>query len=275
METTTPESSPTGRWALITGASAGIGAAFARELARRGYSLVLVARRRDRLDALAGELHAAHGTRALVVELDLARDDAVAALHARTQAEGLFVELLVNNAGYGVPGHFESQPWERHRDFIQVLMTGLAETCHRYLPAMQARGRGVIVNIASLAGLIPGSAGHTLYAAAKAFVIKFSQSLALENLARGVLVSAVCPGMTYSEFHDVSGARAVVAKLPGFMWMEADAVARDGLDAALRGEVVRVNGRVNRALHFVAKHLPERAALALMRRQSRRFRVQD
>jgi short-subunit dehydrogenase len=155
-----------------------------------------------------------------------------------------------------------------------VLVTGLAETCHRYLPAMQARGRGHILNIASLAGLIPGSAGHTLYAAAKAFVIRFSQSLALENLARGVGVTAVCPGMTYSEFHDVTGARAIVSKLPGFMWMGAAEVAREGLDAALRGEVVRVNGRVNRLLHFVAKHLPERAALALMRRQSRRFRVQ-
>ena len=268
----TPPPSP--RWALVTGASAGIGAAFARELAARGYALVLVARRRERLEALAAELGAAHATRTLVVELDLARTEAGRELRARTDAEGVFVEFLVNNAGYGVTGHFDSQPWEAHRDFIQVLMTSVAELCHLYLPAMQARGRGCIVNVASLAGLIPGSAGHTLYAAAKSFVIKFSQSLALENGARGVHVTAVCPGMTYTEFHDVTGARAIVSKLPRFMWMDATAVAREGVDAALRGEVVRVNGRVNRAIHFIAKHLPERLGLALMRRQSRRFRVQ-
>ncbi len=265
----------TQRWALVTGASAGIGAAFARQLARRGCALVLVARRRDRLETLARELEAAHGTRTLVVELDLARPDAGAALQERTQTEGIFVETLVNNAGYGVTGHFPAQPWETHRDFIQVLMTGLAELCHRYVPEMQRRGRGRIVNVASLAGLMPGSAGHTLYAASKAFVIKFSQSLALENAARGVHVTALCPGFTYSEFHDVTGARPIVSKLPKFMWMTADEVAAEGLDAVERGDVVFINGRVNRAIWFVGKHLPDRLGLAMMRRQSRRFRVQD
>ena len=262
------------RWALVTGASAGIGEAFAHELARRGWSLVLVARRRERLDALAASLREAHGTHTHVVELDLARPDSVAELHRRTEAEGLFVELVVANAGYGVTGHYAQQPWERHRDFLQVLVTGVAELCHRYLPAMQVRGRGGFVNVASLAGILPGSAGHTLYAASKAFVIRFSESLALENESRGIRVTALCPGMTYSEFHDVTGARAMVSKLPRWMWMDADAVVREGLEALARGDVVCVPGRANRAMAFVAKHLPSRLGLALMKRQSRRFRVQ-
>ena len=263
------------RWALVTGASAGIGTAFARELARRGYALVLVARRRDRLDALAAELTAAHGTRTLVVDVDLAHPDSVAELHARTEAEGIFVECLVNNAGYGVGGTFPSRPWETHRDFIQVLMTGLAESCWRYLPAMQAAGRGRIVNVASLAGLMPGSAGHTLYAASKAFVIKFSQSLALENRARGVHVTALCPGFTYSEFHDVTGSRKLVAQMPAWMWSKAEDVAREGVDAVLRGDVIRIPGRVNRALSTVAKLTPEWLALKLSDSQSKRFRAPD
>lgn len=262
-------------WALVTGASAGIGEAFARELARRGHALVLVARRRERLEALARELEATHGTRTLVVELDLARDDAVRTLHARTEAAGIAVDFIVNNAGYGVPGHLAAQAWEAHRDFIRVLMAVPVELCWRYLPAMQARGRGYVVNVASLAGLMPGSAGHTLYAASKAFLIRFSQSLALENAARGIKVTALCPGFTYSEFHDVTGARAIVSRMPGFMWMRADEVAVDGIEAALRGDVVRVCGAVNRVLAFFGKHLPDRLGLLLMKRQSKRFRVQD
>ena len=262
-------------WALVTGASAGIGAAFARELARRGYSLVLVARRRDRLEALARELESGLGVRTLVVECDLARAESVAELHARTEAAGIAVEMLVNNAGYGVTGHLQAQPWERHRDFIGVLMSAPVELCWRYLPAMQARGRGHIVNVASLAGLMPGSAGHTLYAASKSFLSKFSQSLALENSPRGVNVTALCPGFTYSEFHDVTGARAIVSKMPRMMWMHADAVAADGVEAVLRGDVVRIPGAVNRVIAWFGKHLPDQLGLLLMKRQSRRFRVQD
>ncbi|HVF34331.1 MAG TPA: SDR family oxidoreductase, partial [Candidatus Saccharimonadia bacterium] len=262
---------PAPGWALVTGASAGIGAAFARELARRGHALVLVARRRDRLEALARELGATHGVRTLVVALDLAREDAVAELHATTEAAGVAVEMLVNNAGYGVTGHLPAQPWVSHRDFIRVLMSAPVELCWRYVPAMQARGRGYVVNVASLAGLMPGSAGHTLYAASKSFLIKFSQSLALENAARGVHVTALCPGFTYSEFHDVTGARAIVSKMPDFMWMQADEVAADGVDAVLRGDVVRICGAVNRAIGFFGKHLPDGLGLLLMQRQSKRF----
>ncbi len=266
---------PPRRWALITGASAGIGAEFARQLAARGWSLVLTARRTERLQALAAELEGAHGVQCLVVALDLADPAAPATLHAATDAAGIAVEMLVNNAGYGVPGSLISQPWNTHRDFIEVLVTAPVALCRLYLPNMQKRERGYIINVASLAGLMPGSAGHTLYAASKAWLIRFSQSLALENNSRGVHVTALCPGFTYSEFHDVNGARNIVSKMPKWMWMQADEVVRQGIDAVLRGDVVYVNGRVNRVLKFIGKHLPDGVALRLVAKRSRDFRVQD
>ncbi len=259
--------------ALITGASAGIGAAFARELARRGHDLLLTARREDRLRALADELEKAHGTRSWCLPLDLADPAAPQALFDYANAQGLSVDVLVNNAGYGVTGTLESQPWRKHADFIEVLMTAPVALSYLFLPGMQARGRGCIMNIASLAGHVPGSAGHTLYAGSKAFLIKFSQSLALENRAKGVKVCAICPGFTYSEFHDVTGARAQVSKMPKWMWMTADEVAIDGIDAAFRGDVVRVNGRVNRLIKTFVSLLPDTWALAMIQRRSKDFRV--
>jgi short-subunit dehydrogenase len=161
-----------------------------------------------------------------------------------------------------------------HAEFLQVMVTVPCELAHRLLPAMQKRGYGRIVNVASLAGLIPGSAGHTLYAATKAFLIKFSQSLALENAARGVNVCALCPGFTYSEFHDVTGTRSIVSKMPGWMWLGAEQVAREGLDAVERGEAVWVTGRVNRTIKALMKLLPDRFALRAVQKRSRKFRAQ-
>lgn len=260
-----------GRWALVTGASAGIGAEFARQLAAQGWSLVLTARRTDRLEALARELETAHRIATRIVALDLAETDAGPKLFAAT--EGLFVELLVNNAGYGVPGALPSQPWRVHRDFLQVLVSLPCELSYLYVPAMQRQKRGAIINVASLAGHMPGSAGHTMYAASKAFLIKFSQSLALENERHGVKVQALCPGFTYSEFHDVTGARQLVAKMPSYMWMGADEVVRLSLAALDRGgPIVLVTGRFNRFFKWLGKHLPDGLALNMMRRQSKKFR---
>jgi len=263
------------RWALITGASAGIGAEFARQLAARGWNLVLTARRTGRLESLAAELKRVHGAQCMVVALDLADPAAPATLHGATEAAGIEVEMLVNNAGYGVPGSLVSQPWATHRDFIEVLVTAPVALCRLYLPAMQKQQCGYIINVASLAGLMPGSAGHTLYAASKAWLIRFSQSLALENNSRGVHVTALCPGFTYSEFHDVNGARSIVSKMPKWMWMQADAVVRQGIDAVLRGEVVTVPGPVNRILKFIGKHLPDGVALRIVGKRSKEYRVQD
>jgi len=263
------------RWALITGASAGIGAEFARQLAARGWNLVLTARRTGRLESLAAELKRVHGAQCMVVALDLADPAAPATLHGATEAAGIEVAMLVNNAGYGVPGSLVSQPWATHRDFIEVLVTAPVALCRLYLPAMQKQQCGYIINVASLAGLMPGSAGHTLYAASKAWLIRFSQSLALENNSRGVHVTALCPGFTYSEFHDVNGARSIVSKMPKWMWMQADAVVRQGIDAVLRGEVMTVPGPVNRILKFIGKHLPDGVALRIVGKRSKAYRVQD
>ena len=262
------------RWALVTGASAGIGAAFARELAMRGSNLVLTARRSDRLDALAGELAPRHSIRVECIAADLGDPQAAAQLCAEIARRGIAVDMLINNAGYGLPGHFHAQPWQAHAQFLQVMVSSPCELVHILLPAMQQRGYGRIVNVASLAGLIPGSSGHTLYAAAKAFLIKFSQSLALENVRLGVNVCAVCPGFTYSEFHDVTGTRNIVSKMPGWMWLGAAEVAREGVDAVERGEVVFVTGRVNRAIKALVKLVPDRLALRMVQKRSRHFRAQ-
>lgn len=258
--------------ALVTGASAGIGLAFARELARRGHAVAVTARRTGRLRQLADELEQLHGTTVTVLDADLADPDAPLNLCEALNRRGLHVDMLVNNAGYGVPGLFEQADWATHRDFLQVMVRAPTELAHRLLPAMQANGHGRIVNVASLAGHLPGSSGHTLYAAAKAYMIRFSQSLALENQSRGVHVCALCPGFTYSEFHDVTGTREQVSRLPRWMWMHADTVARQGLDAAERGDAVYVNGRINRMIKACAELLPSSLALNLSRRHSRRYR---
>lgn len=261
--------------ALITGASAGIGTAFARELAVRGHALILTARRADRLDALAAQLRAQHGVDVRCIPADLADPGAPQALCEDIARRGLVVEMLVNNAGYGVTGTFLSRDWPTHAAFIQVMMTAPTELCHRLLPGMRERGDGRIVNVASLAGLLPAPAGHTLYAAAKAYLIKLSQALALENRAHGIKVCALCPGFTYSEFHDVNGARELVKDTPKWLWMEAEPVVRDALDVLERGEVVRVSGGVNRTIKRLFKLLPDRLALHLIDRRGKDFRVAD
>ncbi|MBS0439915.1 MAG: SDR family oxidoreductase [Proteobacteria bacterium] len=263
------------RFALVTGASAGIGAAFARELAARGAALVLTARRADRLESLAAELREKHGTRCECIAADLADPPGVEKLCAEIAHRGIAIDILVNNAGYGVPGSFLAPSWQTHADFFRVLMIVPCELTYKLLPGMQQRGYGRILNIASLAGHVPGSAGHTLYGASKAFLIKFSQSLALENTSTGVKVCAVCPGFTYSEFHDVTGTRGIVSKMPKRMWMQAEDVVRTGLDAAERGEIVYVTGRLNRAIKSLFKLLPDRFALRAMQKRSRDFRARD
>ncbi len=261
-----------GRVALVTGASAGIGTAFAEVLAERGYTLVLTARRAERLHALAQDLTTRHGVAASVIAADLADVQAPARIVDEVRALGLHVDLLVNNAGYGVPGAYAHTEWARQEAFIQVLMTAPSELAHRLLPGMIERRWGRVINVASVAGLMPAVAGHTLYAASKAFMVKFSQALAQEARPHGVHVTALCPGFTFTEFHDVTGTRGQVNRLPKFLWMDADAVARQGYDAVMRGDAIYVNGGVNRALVLAARMLPQRLVTGLMQRNARNFR---
>jgi uncharacterized protein len=258
--------------ALVTGASAGIGAAFARALAARGHALVLTARRLDRLEQLATTLRAEHGVPVECIACDLAEASAPAFLHEETQRRGLSVDWLVNNAGYGVTGSLVSRDWQTHSDFIRVMISAPTELCYRFIPGMRERGYGRVVNVSSFAGLMPAPAGHTLYAASKAYLIKISQALALENVRYGIHVCALCPGFTHSEFHDVTGTRERVSTMPKWVWLDADTVVREGLDAVERGDVVFVNGAQYRWIGRLIKLLPDRLALRLVSRWSGSFR---
>ncbi|HEX2083954.1 MAG TPA: SDR family oxidoreductase [Xanthomonadaceae bacterium] len=270
--TTNAASSQAG-YALITGASSGIGAALAREYARRGKPLLLVARRADRLEAMMRELGAHVPCQAIVADLSVRA--APQAVFAEARARGLQVDTLVNNAGYGVPGRFLSSDWKTHADFLQVMVAAVAELTHLFLPDMEARGHGRILNVASTAALVPASAGHTLYGASKAFVIAFSESLALESKPRGVHVTALCPGMTYTEFHDVNGMRERVSRLPKSLWLDADTVARLGIDALERGDLRCVPGAMNRLIVGMSKYLPDRLARAIVNRRAADYRNAD
>lgn len=261
---------PSQSYALITGASSGIGAAIAREYARRGVPLVLSARRRERLESLAAELRDRVPCEVLVA--DLADPGAPRAMFEELAARGIGIGRLVNNAGYGVAGNYLSSPWPAQAAFLQVMVTAVSELTWRFLPQIRASGQGRILNVASFAGLAPGANGQTLYAGAKSFLIKFSESLALENICFGVHVCALCPGFTHSEFHDVTGTRERVSKLPRWMWLQADEVARAGVDGVEAGRVRVIPGFGYKLLHFGIKHLPDRWVLARMAKQSRRFR---
>lgn len=255
--------------ALVTGASAGIGKAFADVFGKYGFNLILTARREDRLNQLATELSAKHRVQAHVIPADLADPAAPERLVDAIKARGLRVDALVNNAGYGIPGKYVATKWQDQRDFIQVLVTAPCELAHRLAPAMAERKRGYIINVASLAGMLPGSAGATLYGASKSFMVQFSRSLNIELEKDGVHVTAVCPGFTYSEFHDVTGSRERVSKMPEFMWMTADAVAEEGYQAVMRNKAVHINGRVNKGISLLAKYLPDQLGLTIMKARSR------
>ncbi|HYE47214.1 MAG TPA: SDR family oxidoreductase [Caulobacter sp.] len=261
------------RLALITGASAGIGAAFARIYAAHGYDVALTARRGDKLTALAEEISLRSGVETLTVTADLADPAAPDAILAQLAAHGREVDALVNNAGYGLPGVYVETTWADQRDFIQVMLTAPSDLAHKVLPGMLERRFGRIVNVASLAGLMPGAAGHTLYAASKSYLVRFSQSLHLETANTGVHVTALCPGFTYSEFHDVNHTRELVTRsTPDWLWLGADEVAANGYEAAEANRPVCVPGAPNKAIAALAKILPDEWLLALLASQGGRFR---
>jgi hypothetical protein len=261
------------RLALVTGASAGIGAAFARIYASHGYDVALTARRAERLETLAEEIRMRSGVETLVLPADLADPAAPQKLLDGLAAQGRVVDALVNNAGYGLPGAYTNTKWEDQQAFLQVMATAPCELAHKLAPGMAERRFGRIVNVASLAGLIPPSAGHTLYGPVKALLVRFSQSLHLELADRGVHVSALCPGFTYSEFHDVNGTRAQIsASTPPWLWLGADEVAATGYEAVEANRPVCVPGAPNKAIAAFAKLVPDEWGLALMASQGQRFR---
>ncbi len=257
---------------LITGASAGIGAAIAREYAARGWNLALVARREEPMIALATQLKSAHGTTSHIFAADLFDVNATKDLMARLNKKGLRIDGLVNNAGYGHPGTYLESEWEDHSKFIQLMLTAPCDLTRALMPGMVERGFGRVINVASLAGHLPGSNGHTLYGAVKSFLIKFSESLSMEMEGTGVHVSALCPGFTYTEFHDVNGTRGGVSKLPDWMWMDAQDCAEQAVEACERGRAVFIPGGVNKSIAALAKILPGSTAQKLMSKNSHKIR---
>src|SRR6266404_2287745 len=249
--------------ALVTGASSGIGEALARRITRDGRHVVLVARRAERLEALARELADAHGVGAHVIVKDLLRPGAPRELIEEVARRGLTVDWLVNNAGFGTAGRFDRLPVEGELDEIRLNVEVLVELTGRCLPAMVARKAGVVMNIASVGAFAPGPYMAT-YAATKAFVLSFSQGIAAELRATGVQVLCVCPGFTRTEFQEK--AAVDVSGVPGFAWMSADAVADQAVRAVGRGPVL-VNGAMNNvmtaALRFVPRGMVARAVMTL------------
>ncbi len=246
------------RSALVTGASSGIGASCARLLAAGGTDLVVVARRHDRLDDVAATLAGEYKVNVEVLAADLTDPVARDAVEARLADKARPVELLVNNAGFGAAGPFAGMPVQRAESQIQLNVVALMRLAHAVLPGMLERGHGGILNVSSMAGFVlsPGSA---TYAAAKAFVTSFSESLHAEVRGRGVHVTALCPGFTRTEFHAASEVAA--GGIPAFAWLDSDDVARAGLRAVAAGRALSIPG----AQYKAAAQLTRVAPRALVR----------
>lgn len=234
--------------ALVTGASAGLGAEFARELSRRGYALVLAARRKDRLEALVAELGNARA-----VEIDLSEAAAAIRLVENVAAAGEQIDLLVNNAGFGLHGRFDKADPKRLRQMIDLNCGALTELCREALPGMIERRSGAILNVASTAAFQPGP-GMAVYFATKAFVLSLSEALHEEVKRFGVKVTALCPGPTRTEFGEVAGFKGT--KAISRVSMEAGPVVRSGLEALDANKAVAITGVLNKAGAQLARHAP-------------------
>jgi uncharacterized protein len=253
------------RAALVTGASSGIGEAIALELARRGHQLVLVARRTDRLQALA----ASSGTKAHVLTADLSSRAERAALPGRVAALGLAPDILVNNAGLSGRGPVAESVPEQQLNLVEVDVAAVVDLCSRFLPGMVERGRGAVLNVSSLAGFYP-LPGQAAYGAAKAFVLSYTESLRSDLRGTGVLASALCPGPVATGLDDVAGFSAGerAAVLPSFMWKSADEVARTGIDGLAANKARVVPGPANRLVAALGRVAPQERLLPFLARRA-------
>ena len=244
-----------GRWALVTGASAGIGEEFARQLAEAGANIVVVARREARLEQLTAFIRS-HGQQAIAIRADLAEEGAPERIVKQLEEQGIRIDILVNNAGFGLTGTYAASEWQDQRKFIELMVTSYAHLAHLVLPGMMERRYGRIINVASVAGLVPPAAGHTLYGPTKSFLVSFSQALAAEGKPHGVHSSALCPGFTYTEFHDVTETRDRMDKLPGFLMMQVEPTVRGALKAVEKDRTVYVPGWQYKFLVWLSNILP-------------------
>ena len=233
--------------ALITGASAGLGAEFTRQLAAQGCQLILIARREEKLHTFATQLRADYGIEVMTITSDLSDPDAPTEIWNEVQAAGWQVDYLVNNAGVSGAHLLDDRNWNDHSSFFQLMMLSVAQLCHLFIPAMRERGFGRVINIASVAGRLP-SAGGCNYGPSKAYVIALSEDLALTLKDTGVNVCALCPGFTHTDFHETAGLLDMKKGLPKWLWYDADVVVREGLAAVEKGKAVYVSGRLYRML---------------------------
>lgn len=248
--------------ALVTGASSGIGAELARIHAEHGGDLVVVARRRERLESLKTELEAAHGVTVHVLPKDLASSEAPQQIYDEVRARGLAVDYLMNNAGFGYRGFFHEQDWATNEAMIEVNILALAALTRLFLPDMIARGSGRVLNIGSMAGFLPGPL-HAVYYASKAFVISFSEAIANELAGTGVHVTVLCPGPTATEF----GERARIQEVRLLRrTAPARKIAEVGYQAMLKGKTLVVPGLLNKVTtHGLLRLSPRRLATRFSR----------
>lgn len=251
--------------ALVTGATAGIGAAFARRLAADGYDLVIVARDEQRLEQVARELEQHHGHRVEVLTADLTSDEGCERVEARLRGGG--IDLLLNNAGFGTNGALHEIDIAQEEAMLRLDVRAVMRLTAAALPGMVVAGRGEILNVASFAGLVP-SAGAATYAAAKAYVIALSEGLAMQYAPHGVRVMAVCPGFTHTEFHARSGSQ--MDGMPERMWLSTEQVVDAALADLRRGRPVSIPGGVYKGLAVATRLLPRRVLLEVGRRAASR-----
>jgi hypothetical protein len=256
------------RTCLVTGASSGIGAELARQLAGRGLGVTLVARREDRLRALADELHAAHGVRAETLSADLSDIDARGALPGRLAELGLTADVVVNNAGLSTTGAVHRSDPDREVAMLRTDVEAVAHLCSLFLPGMVERGRGAVLNVASTAAFQP-LPGQAAYGGAKAFVLAYSQAIAIELRGTGVTMTVLCPGPVETEFAATAGfdAAEAEASLPKIMWIPAADVAKAAVDGMVKGRTVVIPGAANRIGAFSGRFLPRRVLLPILAKQ--------
>ena len=238
--------------ALITGASAGLGKEFARQLAAKGMNLVLVARRREPMEALADEFSAAHGVEVSILEADLSDSETPHRLFEQTEAQGLAIDYLVNNAGAEGPDLVRVRDWNKQQAYLTLMMTSVAAMCHEFLPSMVQRGFGRILNVASVAGRMTVGGDYS-YGPTKAYLIALSKGLASAYRSKGVHVMALCPGFTHTDFHASDKLTIMKSNTPKWIWYDADVVIREGLAALEQGKDEYTSGRLYRFLVPVLK----------------------